>query len=298
MWCNLKVDGSDSFCYNAISEGISSLSDYGLLTHLILSDVEYSIDMLILPMLISSTNNINSTGDMALRNFLTLLSRNEHFNFMMHFGDLLLQKVCLDCGDNAKKIIKNLFSNYSAEIKLPKSHLLDDNQLFLYHTLMSPELQKYSIEDLCSYKLFDVLQNAATLSNSEISSELNGSILTDIIFHKTLLPLVWNLGASDSVLLKRTKIALGLLCFVGVGLAWKKKSQSIEILSEHVATILPKHFLFLITNLIQLNWNDQTSNYSENAVRSLHSLICILRQTDICKFLPKVIRHLNIAVVL
>jgi hypothetical protein len=60
-------------------------------------------------------------------------------------------------------------------------------------------------------------------------------------------------------------------------------------LKENVSNVLPGSFLYIMSNLIQLNWSSQTQNQQVHSVRSLKELVNILKDIDLIKFLPKII---------
>lgn len=60
-------------------------------------------------------------------------------------------------------------------------------------------------------------------------------------------------------------------------------------IDSFVADIIPMHFLFIMSNLIQKNWSYQSYHRQAHAVRSIAQLVRLSRSDAILQFLPKVI---------
>jgi hypothetical protein len=62
-------------------------------------------------------------------------------------------------------------------------------------------------------------------------------------------------------------------------------------IDSFVADIIPMHFLFIMSNLIQKNWSYQSYHRQAHAVRSIAQLVRLSRSDAILQFLPKVSPH-------
>jgi hypothetical protein len=64
---------------------------------------------------------------------------------------------------------------------------------------------------------------------------------------------------------------------------------------EFTADLIPAHFLYIMSHLIQKNWGSQSLHRKEQAVNTVISLVRLVRPDTISKFLPKVIVAIDAA---
>ena len=66
-------------------------------------------------------------------------------------------------------------------------------------------------------------------------------------------------------------------------------------MKEFTADLVPTHFLYIMSYLIQRNWGSQSDHRQEQAVRTVGSLVRLVRPDTLSKFLPKVVVALDAA---
>ena len=66
-------------------------------------------------------------------------------------------------------------------------------------------------------------------------------------------------------------------------------------MKEFAADLIPSHFLYVMSHLIQKNWGSQTNHRKEQSVNTVISLVRLVRPDSISKFLPKVIVAIDAA---
>ena len=71
---------------------------------------------------------------------------------------------------------------------------------------------------------------------------------------------------------------------------WSDRKVS-ENLADNVSTVLPDHFLYIMSRLIQQR--NPTVNQKVQSVRCLREIVLLLRQPDLAKFLPKIISSMD-----
>lgn len=66
-------------------------------------------------------------------------------------------------------------------------------------------------------------------------------------------------------------------------------------LKEFTADLVPSHFLYIMSHLIQRTWGSQSDHRQEQAVRTVGSLVRLVRPEALSQFLPKVVVALDAA---
>lgn len=183
---------------------------------------------------------------------------------------------------------------------LPKTYLLDELPLVVYYILM---LLRYDTTDSSrdTFDFIDGLQRLSSLLKVRLSleAENNHQWLAKPTFNHILLSLVWSLGSEYHMVADRSLRALRILC-------WQEQhafANSIENVPKKIDSEkdlqlqLSVSFLYVMSNLLQQEWQQQSYSQQCQCLRALKALVELLHPSDLAKFLPKVNYHLLICAV-
>jgi hypothetical protein len=186
------------------------------------------------------------------------------------------------------------------ELLIPKKYLLDELPLVLYYLLMSPATFAKSYQDICQGELARQLESLTnlleiSLSLGEEDEEMNTDqcLMRIGTFHQVLLPLIWSLGSEFDHTSQRSLKATLILCYHYKMKSWvpEKRRLKEKVLIQAAQALVPDHFLYIMSNLLQQEWNQQSNSQQRQCLRALHQLILLLSPHDVAKFLPKVFKR-------
>ena len=220
--------------------------------------------------------------------------------FVLFVGDLILSGLA-SCHDNARTRaarvrMASLAPIYNQVGNSITRSFIDEKPRLLYRILVSPTVQDMEESDLVRSGLKDYLEKCASQLDMPVQAEREAAD-TDIIvvttMHHVLLHLVWDLGSSERAHRRALK-ALKVMATIFNSKKWhvssskNRSDMNVTDLEEHVANLLSNSFLYIMSNLLQFNWNKQTQNQQEQSIRALRCVVCLLKQSDLTKFLPTI----------
>ena len=291
-----------------IQEEILMLEEEGILMYVLNSDVHLAVDFILLPLIDSHVNGMWEIFHrcMKTRSGCTAGvgvsdgSCSSFDDYLKSVGDMLVAKVLLN---NEYKLAdkQKLFTVLKGKtigINIPTNIFCNERSMLFYHILLQvcsdepAELKRLMSSDLdriirILYHAQDALETLKSLTRIDY---------VIAAFHNVQLQLIWDLGSEDkdSTLRCRANRALQIVTVIGEKYSLRVDLGSVDsvdkTLENYVAENLPKHFLFIMRNLLaKHDWATESTHYQVNCIRSLRSIISCLKVSDLCKFLPKVL---------
>jgi len=193
--------GLQDDCGGLFTAEIHALSEGGMLSCLLVSNIAYLSDNLVLPAL----RRLRTNGPPVI-DVLQLLDKavgqhNAGISFLEVCKDRIFARLAVDCMTNTEtcELIRTL-KEYQTELlfALPKKTLLDEMPT-LYRSLVH-ELEGVSEQLLVESAIFSKLKSLAALMDIAISEFVvagannRGSNLSVSTYHRMLLPILWDLG--------------------------------------------------------------------------------------------------------
>lgn len=290
-----------------IQEELLLLAEKGVIMHILLFDLDRAMERVILPLLAA-----HHRGSVSWEIFRTCMKRDvshyfgvgvaqeNGFNFSFKvllevMGVKLISRVLMDENLSKSERDYQLLTLKKAGIEFQSNYVFSESTMLPYYILLSSRVQRHSLRELLTEKLEEIFASCADALKVPIRNDSQHGIFFLAVFHNLQLQFVWDIGSGDEAREKRARVALEILSAIGEEWQLSKASggegdeELFADAESYVADILPRHFLFIMRNLLQkYDWNSQTSHYQENSVRCLGKLVGMLRESDLCKFLPKV----------
>lgn len=223
------------------------------------------------------------------------------------------------------------YDDKKGDYDLSLSSLFESTPLILYEILMSDQIQQYDdIQIVMNYLPQHLMKSIRAL---KLSNEFD--IRTDKptggrALQRYLLHAIWDTGvkgnSGNANGKEQAEKALRVISAIYTTDSWvggvmdddspsnpwqkymyqpspgKGRKAAVDILSirknamkEFTADLVPSHFLYIMSHLIQKNWDSQSDHRKEQAVFTVISLVKLVRPDAISKFLPKVIVALDAA---
>ena len=289
-----------------IQDEILILAEEGILMYVLNSDVQLAVDFILLPLIKSYNNEMWEIFKRCMKTSSVCQagvgvsdgSCSSFDDYLKAVGDLLVAKVLLT-KEYALSEKQKLFTVLRAiGVNIPTNIFCNERSMLFYHILLQvcsdepAELHRLMSSDL--YSIISSLYHAQdTLATLKSLTRIDYVIAA---FHNVQLQLIWDLGSEDKdpTLRCRAKRALQIVAVIAETYSLQVDLGSVEAvdktLRNYVAENLPKHFLFIMRNLLaKHDWAMESTHYQVNCIRSLRSIISCLKVSDLCKFLPKVI---------
>ena len=281
---------SEKNSYHSLSE-LKSLCKLGILKPLFLSHLNETVDIFLVPLLnqeFEGPSEITQTMETIMDHVVDNTSQ---------FFELIGTRLVLGIGQR----FRNSMSDANAKVTAIFKGLRDEKfhtqlpdkveDIEIYNVLMSPEIEPFTEKQLIKGDLNKILLSIQRALSITISDVFNFSPAE---IEKILVSLIWDLGSNS-----RKKAALKALKVISV--LFSEKSWVVKDYIDNdesndcVANYLSTHFLLCMAHSIQLQWTSQTPRQQEQSVRSLTEIILLFRETDIIRYLPKIITFLDSA---
>eukprot|EP00981_Chlorochromonas_danica_P001981 scaffold409_cov167-Ochromonas_danica.AAC.13 len=181
---------------------------------------------------------------------------------------------------------------------LPKTYLLDELPLVVYYILMLLRCDTTD-SNQGTFDFIDGLQRLSSLLKVRLSLEAESGHqwFAKPTFNHIFLSLVWGLGSEYHTVVDRSLRALRILC-------WQQQhafANSIENVSKRIDSEkdlqlqLSVSFLYVMSNLLQQEWQQQSYSQQCQCLRALTALVELLHPPDLAKFLPKLLTAVDSA---
>eukprot|EP01038_Epipyxis_sp_PR26KG_P009200 gene9200-12410_t len=315
---SIWVDLEDHINQNLINEEIYILGTSGILSHLLVSNIELTVTHIISPIFLSNEvtsivtqppnqNNSNDSGNSAL--ILNVIINHiegkiDHNLFLQCFSPAIISHLVTDSfisGNKSEKMailnhIKMMFPN----IPFPNEDLIESAPAVIHKIMMSNYVQQLDETSLINGQLHAIFIDISNILSIPVDEQSSLAIIDNntrnpisiASFHVTLLLLLWDLG-SDLETKKKSFKALRVYCTIYQSQSWKidrmSNKEMNHYISECMATIFSTNFLFCMANLWQSPKNLRSRFHREQALRSLKLAVTFLKQSDLTKYLPKII---------
>jgi serine/threonine-protein kinase ATR len=363
-WVGPVSGGADGITYRAkvALEELGELARLQILRYLMVSNVALTVEHIIVPLLLRSSEDENGSY-MASNVLCTLCSRlvaykgvgsalddahgeaviQDEIGFTSDFIDYANGQIIsgivtardVEAVRCAKKKLRENQDSFGSLAYM--TDLVDSQATVLYHLLVSSRVQQMDEKDLvkksfeaflrdCCGKLEVDLEGPSTAPTQQME-DTNGRTpqpLKPSTIQRTLLPLIWDLGAKDATRREYSMKALRVFCTLVLAgqlslTAAAAATQGAgdgsrggrgpsrggssgrgggstgpvvsDKLSDNVSSVLPDHFLYIMSRLIQQQ--TPTLNQKVQSMYCLREIVCLLRQPDLAKFLPKIISSMD-----
>ena len=306
--CCSEPLGADTF-----TTELGHLSEGGVLRCLFYGNIEYVVDVVVLPLLLQAIENDSSSISEieVIDSILQLLDRltmnttttatpstSTTSSFLEYSRGTLFAAIALLPPKKALAIGK-LLQEHSIYIPLPQQYILDEEPS-VYMKVLS-RLEGFSVSNVLEGSLLASLQSCSkalgiAINDNSSSSSGGGSsnsLFSSLTYHLILLPIIWKIGSNLTTSESITQL-LHILSTQTTMNVWKinKRLDSHNLTTERInivtADILQNDFLYILSNLLLKEWSVQSPAYHQQAIRCLQVLITLLNQSDLVKFLPKV----------
>jgi len=280
-----------------IASEIRELSKDRLLKTLFMSHMDETIEIVILPVLRYEYVEVSDMG-CILEGFIKEAALGDEANEPSEFFQFIETKLISVIGStfnnspNQVSTVPNIRTIFSilkgVRINLPER--MDENTQIFYDILLRPEVQAISEQDLIKGAYKDII--TATSKNLGIPIHIHNNVrfIDACEFPRILVNIIWDLGSTAD------KKKAAFKSFKVLGALFEANAWSVSNYVESpdlIPDILSTHFLLCMSQLLQFHWSDQTQRQQEQCVRSLAEIIWLFRETDIIRFLPKIITFLD-----
>jgi hypothetical protein len=283
--------GADPF-----SAELLALSEGGVLSLLLGADLVASTEAIVLPLLEHAAQAESDEVVEVVDGLLHLLDRytaaaDGTTRFLSAAIELALARlhtlpspVCAAVG--------NLLRSGKVVMPIPDRYLLDEAPgvyLELHHSAGLTSAAS-SLEG----GAFATLTTLTKALGVAVSDTSQSGFLKGLAFKKILRRIVWSLGALQKCE-ETSLVALKALCTHMAGQVWRFNRRtdaaalSAESIANAVADRLQTEFMMLMASLLVDNWHAKAQGYCEQSLRCFRVLIALLRQSDVVKFLPKIL---------
>jgi len=295
----VKVPSDELYTIYIIQEEISILVEKNVLMHILYIDLDRSIDSILIPLLKSFAENgvawniFRTCAERDVANCVGVGVAFYQFNFsdfLKALSDRLIVRVLLNVKDSAEKQ-KLLEALLKVGVTFPADFLINDTSMIPYYLLLSHNVYKNTdLLGLMTSELEQTFSQGASSLGVPVITQQNHGMYYQAAYHNLQLQLVWDLGSPDPIYTEKIKFALQALSAMGEVFILKKEVTATEDFIVLVEENLPRHFLFIMRNLLQTHeWATENIFSQLNSFRSLKHLISLLKESDLVKFLPKVL---------
>lgn len=274
FWSGLDVSHPVMYtCYEEI-QSMSRSCPESLLVALRLH-LKTTVNLVLLPVL----RNCEKKGIETLMKLLNLLQLSKQ-TFAQCFGPQMISTILISREVSLKPAIKRIRDHMSEECKATFETVtsMEDNALFLYDAVNCSEcIDKSENELMCGgYHCF--LQEVADAFGIKLCSEIKSSTIQKVL---TIILPELSTSRKDSAM--RALRVLAVL--------YGNKSMSLNprhnMGKEIVADVVGSNFLFIMSSVIQRDWKEKSVTTQICFIRALESIISLLHQADVSKFIHK-----------